>query len=66
MRVFHFERPGTSPHVEPLCGDWGSMDADWTDVPASVTCVTCRSALLDAHLSPSPVADKEGNARPSA
>jgi hypothetical protein len=45
MRVIHFARTAGTGHVEPRCGDWGSMDTDWTDVTAGVTCVACRGAL---------------------
>lgn len=45
MRVIHFARTAGTRHVEPRCGDWGSLDTDWTDVAAGVTCVACRGAL---------------------
>jgi hypothetical protein len=45
MRVMHFARPAAAGYVEPWCGTWGSMDTDWTDVAAGVTCVACRTAL---------------------
>ena len=45
MRVIHFARTAATGHVEPRCGDWGSMETDWTDVTAGVTCVACRDAL---------------------
>jgi hypothetical protein len=45
MRVVHFARSDDRPSAEPLCGVWGSMDTDWTDVPGGVTCDACRVAL---------------------
>lgn len=48
MRVTHFARSDARPigwHAEPLCGDWGSMDTDWTDYASGVTCEACRGAL---------------------
>jgi len=48
MRVIHFARSDARPfgwHVEPLCGDWGAMDADWTYFADGVTCEACRGAL---------------------
>jgi hypothetical protein len=45
MRAIHFVRPTGSSRLEPLCGDWGSMDTHWTADVAGVTCVPCREAL---------------------
>ena len=48
MRVIHFARSDARPigaHAEPLCGDWGSMDTDWTDSASGVTCEACRGVL---------------------
>lgn len=45
MRAIHFVRPSGSPRVEPLCGDWGSMDSHWTEDAAGVTCGGCLDAL---------------------
>jgi hypothetical protein len=61
MRVVHFERLGSKPWVEPLCGDWGAMDTDWTDVATGVTCVACESALRGARM---PDAELTLHARP--
>jgi hypothetical protein len=48
MRVVHFARSDARPSAEPLCGVWGSMDTDWTDVAGGVTCDACRVALSAA------------------
>jgi hypothetical protein len=56
MRVVHFapsDAPPIGCHAEPLCGDWGSMDTDWTDSAAGVTCDACRG-LLRAGPFPAP------------
>jgi hypothetical protein len=48
MRVIHFapsEAPSIGRHAEPLCGDWGSMDTDWTDSANGVTCQACWDLL---------------------
>lgn len=47
MRVVHFARSDDRPHAEALCGDWGGMDADWTDVQKGVTCSACRARLRE-------------------
>jgi hypothetical protein len=49
MRVVHLTRTGDRPHAEPLCGDWGSMDADWTDIAGGATCPACRAMLREAQ-----------------
>jgi hypothetical protein len=56
MRVIHFapyEAPPVGGHAEPRCGDWGSMDTDWTDSARGVTCEACRD-LLRAGPIPAP------------
>ena len=56
MRVIHYSRRDVRPfgwHAEPLCGDWGGMDTDWTDLEAGVTCEGCRG-LLRAGARPLP------------
>lgn len=45
MRVIHLGRTTATGHVLPRCGVWGSMDTQWTDVAAGVTCVACREAM---------------------
>jgi hypothetical protein len=45
MRAIHFVRPSGSPHLEPLCRDWGSMATHWTEDAAGVTCGGCLDAL---------------------
>lgn len=53
MRVIHFAPSNAPPigwHAEPLCGDWGSMDTDWTDSAAAVTCEACRGRLRAGRL----------------
>ncbi len=49
MRVVHQIRGGDRPHVEPLCGDWGAMDTDWTDKADGVTCPACRDLLRESR-----------------
>ncbi len=44
MRVVHFA-PSDAAYAEPLCGDWGSMDTDWTDSASGVTCQACLGVL---------------------
>jgi len=45
MRIVHLDRPsGTVPFL-PLCGDWGSPDADGTKDPRGVTCPACLGAM---------------------
>jgi hypothetical protein len=56
MRVIHFAPSDAHPaawHAEPVCGDWGSMDTDWTDLAGGVTCEACRG-VLRAGGSPAP------------
>lgn len=48
MRLVHQARSDGRPHAEPLCGDWGSMDTDWTDAAEGVTCPACTAALRAA------------------
>lgn len=47
MRIVHQTRGGDRPHAEPLCGDWGSMDTDWTDAAGGVTCPACTAVLRE-------------------
>lgn len=49
MRVVHLARTGDRPHAEPLCGEWGSMDADWTEVADEATCPACRATLREVR-----------------
>jgi len=44
MRAVHFAATGTAL-VLPLCGQWDSMDTDWTSDRAGVTCLACREAI---------------------
>jgi len=44
MRIVHLERKGTGNLLVPRCGDWGSMDTDWTAEPDEATCEPCRQA----------------------
>ena len=56
MRATHLVGPVTTAGVLPLCGDWVSMDTDWTTVPSQVTCAACaadmRSLAARAAISP--------------
>ena len=45
MRLVHFADLNDTGHVEPRCGAWGSMDADWTDIADDATCSGCRTAV---------------------
>ncbi|HYD51989.1 MAG TPA: PGPGW domain-containing protein [Gemmatimonadaceae bacterium] len=45
MRVVHLARADDRPHAEAECGNWGSMDTDWTDVESGVTCPACRALI---------------------
>lgn len=45
MRTIHYARPTAGPHLEPLCGEWGSTDTHWTEDMDGVTCVACLEAL---------------------
>jgi hypothetical protein len=45
MRLVHFADLNDTGHVEPRCGVWGSMDADWTNLADDATCVGCRTAM---------------------
>ncbi|HET9595453.1 MAG TPA: hypothetical protein VFP65_07720 [Anaeromyxobacteraceae bacterium] len=47
MRVNHLQGTSATDRVVPRCGAWGSMDSDWTDVAANVSCVACRDAMRD-------------------
>ena len=51
MRAIHLTAPPFAHGVLPLCGDWGSMDSDWTAIRAQVTCAACVRAM--AHPSTS-------------
>ena len=64
MRAIHFVRPDATVGVEPLCGVWGSMDTDWTDVAGGVTCEVCKSALRGAGSGAEPVGDASRGRRP--
>ena len=44
MRLVHLADLNDTGHVEPRCGAWGSLDADWTDLAGDVTCLECRTA----------------------
>lgn len=63
MRVIHLERPEHHPWVEPLCGEWGAMDTDWTDDVSAVTCAACAGALRDVGRPPAALAGREGRVR---
>jgi hypothetical protein len=45
MRAIHLVGPDTTAGVQPLCGDWGSMDTDWTTVEREMTCTACATGL---------------------
>lgn len=47
MRVVHRVRDDAAARLEPLCGDWGSMDTHWTEDAAGVTCAACLGILRD-------------------
>ncbi len=63
MRAIHLVRPSGSPHVEPLCGDWGSMDTHWTEDAAGVTCGSCLDALRGVASSARQDANPPGGSR---
>lgn len=69
MRVVHYARSEgrlLDGWAEPLCGDWGSMDTDWTDSTSGVTCEVCRGALrrgVEKRLVPPREATQLGQAR---
>ena len=67
MRVIHLARSDAGPfggQVEPLCGEWGGMDTDWTYSGSGVTCEACRGALrVGGSPAPGPAA---GPALPGA
>lgn len=44
MRLVHIADLNDTGHVEPRCGAWGSLDADWTELPDDATCLGCRTA----------------------
>lgn len=44
MRTVHLVMSGPGDVLRPLCGDWGSMDTDWTGEPDEATCQGCREA----------------------
>jgi hypothetical protein len=46
-----------------MCGEWGSMDTDWTGVPDGVTCAACRRALRGEGVGLAPVAELHGRRR---
>jgi len=49
MRAIHFAKPPAgNSYLEPLCGDWGSMDTHWTEDPGGVTCGACLDLLRGA------------------
>ncbi len=58
MRVVHFARSDDRPHAEALCGAWGSLDSDWTDVARGVTCTDCRTVLRDERAGAANAADR--------
>jgi hypothetical protein len=43
MRAIHLVGPDTAARLEPLCGSWGSLDADWTTVASEATCAACAT-----------------------
>ena len=45
MRTVHFRRIDRGNVLLPLCGDWGSMETDWTEDPDGVTCRACRETF---------------------
>jgi hypothetical protein len=45
MRAIHLVGPNLTAGVLPLCGDWGSMDSDWTTFEAQVTCGACAADM---------------------
>jgi hypothetical protein len=47
MRVVHLAELNDTGHVEPRCGPWGPMDADWTDIANDATCSGCRITIRD-------------------
>lgn len=44
MRLVHLAELAESGHVVPRCGEWGSMDTDWTDREDGATCAACKAA----------------------
>ena len=44
MRLVHLVDLNDTGHVEPRCGAWGSLDADWTMLADDATCLGCRTA----------------------
>lgn len=58
MRVVHFASSDGRPHAEAACGDWGSLDSDWTDVSKGVTCTDCRDVLHDERTGAANAADR--------
>jgi hypothetical protein len=52
MRVVHLGRSVGGGVVRPFCGEWLSMDTDWTAEPDEVTCQACRAALTRAETRP--------------
>jgi len=59
MHTVHFAPEGTAL-VRPLCGDWGSMDTEWTGDPAGVTCRACRAALRARGSAEASAPDRHG------
>ena len=56
MRVVHLGRSVGGGVVRPFCGEWLSMDTDWTKVPWEATCPPCLAALARAAVAPWPPA----------
>jgi len=56
MRPIHLQRILPGHVVVPRCGDWGSMDTDWTDDLSAVTCQACLEAARRDHPTPEPSA----------
>jgi hypothetical protein len=50
MRVVHLVREEEAAVLQPVCGDWGAMDTDWTHDPAGVTCGACLAPPRDLPL----------------
>ena len=47
MRLVHLAELNDTGHVEPRCGVWGSLDADWTDIANDATCSGCRIPVTE-------------------
>jgi len=61
MRPIHFVSPTAGLHLQPLCGDWGSMASHWTEDAGGVTCGGCLDALR--RLGPVESQDRPGVGR---